>query len=129
LTASAGGERQRVALTRAFLADAPVLILDEATSSLDSESEALIQQRSPDAAQRAVLHGVVRRRWMAGSSPAMTVLCSVRSRFCEAALREELRHSASKTRVNALMASRPGNGALQCAAFETILASARPMQS
>lgn len=39
-----GGERQRVALARAFLADAPVLILDEATASLDSESEALIQQ-------------------------------------------------------------------------------------
>jgi ATP-binding cassette, subfamily B, bacterial len=39
-----GGERQRVALARAFLADAPVLVLDEATSSLDSESEALIQE-------------------------------------------------------------------------------------
>jgi ATP-binding cassette subfamily B protein len=39
-----GGERQRVALARAFLADAPLLILDEATSSLDSESEALIQE-------------------------------------------------------------------------------------
>src|ERR1700730_13217367 len=39
-----GGGRQALALARAFVADAPVLILAEATSSLDSESEALIQQ-------------------------------------------------------------------------------------
>ncbi len=41
-----GGEKQRMALARVILKDPRILVLDEATSSLDSQSEALIRRRS-----------------------------------------------------------------------------------
>ena len=39
-----GGERQRISIARAFLKDAPVILLDEATASLDAENETAVQE-------------------------------------------------------------------------------------
>lgn len=63
-----GGERQRISIARAFLKNAPILLLDEATASLDVENETLIQTALSRLIQyRTVLVIAHRMRTVAGA--------------------------------------------------------------
>ena len=66
--ALSGGERQRISIARAFLKDAPIILLDEATASLDVENETLIQAAlSRLIADKTVLVIAHRMRTVAGA--------------------------------------------------------------
>ena len=63
-----GGERQRISIARAFLKDAPIILLDEATASLDVENESLIQESLSKLIQnKTVLIIAHRMRTVAGA--------------------------------------------------------------
>lgn len=67
-SALSGGERQRISIARAFLKDAPIILLDEASSSLDVENESLIQASLSKLIQnKTVLIIVHRMRTVAGA--------------------------------------------------------------
>ena len=67
-TALSGGERQRISIARALLKDAPIVLLDEATASLDVENETLIQSAISELVKnKTVLVIAHRMRTVAGA--------------------------------------------------------------
>ena len=69
-----GGERQRISIARAFLKDAPVILLDEATASLDAENETLIQAAlSRLIARKTVLVIAHRMRTISGADQVVVL--------------------------------------------------------
>lgn len=87
-----GGERQRLALARAFLRDAPILILDEATSSLDRENEILIQESLRRLSQGRTTLIIAHR--LATIEKADRILVMQRGRVLEQGSHQELLRSS-----------------------------------
>ena len=76
-----GGERQRISLARAFLKDAPILILDEPTSALDAGTETLILE-----ALERLMHG--RTTFMIAHRLSTLDCCDMRLELCNGHLIE-----------------------------------------
>ncbi|CAM5767575.1 ABC transporter ATP-binding protein [Mesorhizobium amorphae] len=69
-----GGERQRLAIARAILKDAPVLILDEATASVDLDNERLIQEALEHLTARKTVIVIAHRLWTVRDADQIVVL-------------------------------------------------------
>ncbi len=83
-----GGQRQRLAIARALLKDAPILILDEATSHLDTESERLVQQALAVLMKRRTVLVIAHR--LSTIRQANKIIVLEQGRVAEAGTHEEL---------------------------------------
>jgi subfamily B ATP-binding cassette protein MsbA len=83
-----GGQRQRIAIARAILRDSPILILDEATSSLDAESEMLVQEAFSNLMRNRTSFVIAHRLSTVRRADAIVVL--ERGRIVESGTHEEL---------------------------------------
>ena len=71
--ALSGGERQRISIARAFLKDAPIILLDEATASLDVENETLIQTALSRLIRNKTVLIIAHRCWLTALWPSRGV--------------------------------------------------------
>jgi ATP-binding cassette, subfamily B, bacterial MsbA len=83
-----GGQRQRIAIARALLKDAPILILDEATSELDSESEMLVQRALNNLMQNRTVFVIAHRLSTVRRADLIVVIES--GTICERGTHEQL---------------------------------------
>jgi ATP-binding cassette, subfamily B, bacterial MsbA len=83
-----GGQRQRIAIARAILRDSPILILDEATSSLDAESEMLVQEALSNLMRNRTSFVIAHRLSTVRRADAVVVL--ERGRIVESGTHDEL---------------------------------------
>ena len=83
-----GGQRQRIAIARAILRDSPILILDEATSSLDAEAEMLVQEALSNLIRNRTCFVIAHRLSTVRRADAIVVL--ERGHIVESGTHEEL---------------------------------------
>jgi len=83
-----GGQRQRIAIARAILRDSPILILDEATSSLDAEAEMLVQEALANLMRNRTSFVIAHRLSTVRRADAIVVL--ERGRIAESGTHDEL---------------------------------------